>query len=271
MLVTLSLSSLLLCAAATILFYVGIIGKHPQSLQKKAICCLAVCLLLLSFLLCVNFIRDMNIFVLRSWYLIPLCWFLLCISFLIYYKLRYTTIFIFVAPLCFILLLSALIFLHQETPMEHLVVGPFLIVHLFLIFAGIGIMGVSAGAGFLFLWQEKLLKNKTKLINLPKNIPSLSALDKTIHVATRIGFPLYAVGLLCGFIWAYMAWGHFFSFDLKEIISLLILALYGFLFYEKEVHGTNGRKTAKLALMVFAITLFSIFVVNVFLPTHHGF
>ena len=63
MLVTLSLSSLLLCVAATILFYVGIIGKQPQSLQKKAICCLAVSFLLLSLLLCVNFIRDMNIFV----------------------------------------------------------------------------------------------------------------------------------------------------------------------------------------------------------------
>ena len=59
MLVTLSLSSLLLCVAATILFYVGIIGKQPQSLQKKAICCLAVSFLLLSLLLCVNFIRDM--------------------------------------------------------------------------------------------------------------------------------------------------------------------------------------------------------------------
>lgn len=198
MLVTLSLSSLLLCAAATILFYVGIIGKQPQSLQKKAICCLAVSFLLLSLLLCVNFIRDMNIFVLRSWYLIPLCWFLLLISFLVYYKLRYTTVFVFVAPLCFIFLLSALIFLHQEKPMEHLVIGPFLVVHLFLIFAGIGIMGVSAGAGALFLWQENMLKNKTKLVNLPKNIPSLGALDKVIHHATRIGFPLYAVGLLFG-------------------------------------------------------------------------
>lgn len=271
MLVTLSLLSLFLCALATFLFYIGIKGKQPASVQKKAICCLAVSFILLSFLLCVGAIRDMDIYVLRSWYLIPLAWSLLLIAFIIYYKLRYTTIFVFVAPLCFILLLSALIFLHQEKPMDNLVVGPVLVVHLSLVFAGIGIMGVAAGAGCLFLWQENLLKNKTKLMNLPKNIPSLGALDKVNHIATRFGFPLYAIGLIFGFIWAYMAWGRLFSFDPKEIISLLILALYGFLFYEREVRGTNGRKTAKLALIVFAVAMFSIFVVNTFLPTHHSF
>lgn len=271
MLVALSLSSLVLCAAATALLYYGMVGNLTASAQKKALCCLGISFVLLSLLLSVNFIRDMDILVLRSWYLIPLCWSLLLISFLIYYKLRHVTIFIFVAPLCFILLLSAIIFLHQEKPMENLVVGPVLLIHLFLIFAGIGLMGISAGAGTLFLWQEKLLKNKTKLVHLPKNIPSLSALDKVNHVATNIGFPVYTVGLVSGFVWAYMAWGRFFSFDPKEIISLIILALYGYLFYERKVHGTNGRKTAKLAIVVFVIAMFSIFVVNTFLPTHHSF
>ena len=41
MLVTLSLSSLLLCVAATILFYVGIIGKQPQQfvVWQLVFCC----------------------------------------------------------------------------------------------------------------------------------------------------------------------------------------------------------------------------------------
>lgn len=271
MLVTLSLSSLVLCAVATVLLYSGVVGHFSAAVQKKAICCLGASFLLLSLLLSVNFIRDMDILVLRSWYLIPLCWSLLLISFILYYKVRYVTIFIFVAPLCFILLLSAIVFLHQEKPMENLVVGPILLIHLFLIFAGIGLMGISAGAGTLFLWQEKLLKNKTKLAHMPKNIPSLGALDKVNSIATNIGFPLYTVGLVSGFIWAYMAWGRIFSFDPKEIISLLILALYGYLFYERKIHGTNGRKTAQLALAVFVIAMFSIFVVNTFLPTHHSF
>lgn len=271
MLVTLSLSSLFLCAVATLLLYAGIMGRYTVSVQKKAICCLGISFLLLSLLLSVNFIRDMDIFVLRSWYLIPLCWSLLLISFIVYFVLRHDTIFIFVAPLCFVLLLSALIFLHQEKPMDNLIVGPLLLIHLFLIFMGIGLMGIAAGAGALFLWQAKLLKNKTKLARLPKNIPSLGALDKVNLLATNVGFPLYTVGLVSGFVWAYIAWGRLFSFDPKEITSLIILALYGYLFYERKAHGINGRKPAQIALMVFAVSMFSIFVVNTFLPTHHSF
>lgn len=271
MLVTLSVIITILTAIATVLFYAGIVGQYSGKLQKCAVYCLGVSFILLSFLLAITFVREMDIYVLRSWYLLPLCWSLLFVSFIIYFAHKQNVIFVFVAPLSFILFISALIFLHQEKPMENFVTGPLLLVHLFLIFSGIALMGIAAGAGCLFIWQEKLLKNKTKLKSMPKNIPSLAALDKVNDIATNIGFPLYTVGLCSGFIWAYMAWGKLFSFDYKEIISLIILALYGYLFYQRKVHSINGRKPAYIALCVFAISLFSIFIVNTFLPTHHSF
>ena len=99
----------------------------------------------------------------------------------------------------------------------------------------------------------------------------LGALDRVNALATLIGFPCYSLGVLCGFLWARISWGSFMSGDFKEWISLLILAVYALLFHQRQALGWRGRKPAILAIIIFAASLFSMFVVNTVLSTQHGF
>ena len=131
--------------------------------------------------------------------------------------------------------------------------------------------GVAAGAGALFLWQESAIKHKTPLDGFRKDLPALGALDKVNAMATLVGFPCYTLGVLSGLLWARISWGSFMSGDFKEWISLVILALYALLFHQRQALGWRGRKPAILALVIFAASLFSMFVVNTVLSTQHGF
>ena len=90
-------------------------------------------------------------------------------------------------------------------------------------------------------------------------------------MATLVGFPCYAVGVLCGFLWARIHWVSFGAGDIKVWISLAILAIYALLFHQRQALGWRGRKPAILALVIFAASLFSMFVVNTAFPTQHGF
>ena len=130
---------------------------------------------------------------------------------------------------------------------------------------------VAAGAGALFLWQEGAIKKKMPLEGFRKDLPALGALDRVNAMATLIGFPCYSLGILCGFLWARISWGSFVSGDMKEWVSLIILAVYALLFHQRQALGWRGRKPAILALVIFSASLFSMFVVNTVFPTQHGF
>ena len=102
-------------------------------------------------------------------------------------------------------------------------------------------------------------------------LPALSTCDTVNRWAVAAGFPLYTIGLLSGFIWAKLTWNRIFSYDPKEILAIGVWLLFAFLFHQRLFLGWRGRKTAKLAIRIFGLTLVSLLVINFFVPTHHSF
>ena len=205
----------------------------------------------------------------RGFYLLPLSWFLTAAGLFVAYRQKMDIILHFVAPWAFFLGSCALGF--SEIPGALPIAGPLFILHLSAIFVGVGVMAVAAGAGTMFLVQERSLKKKTPLDGFRRDLPSLAALDRVNALATLIGFPCYSIGILCGFLWARVSWGSFGTGDLKEWISLIILVIYALLFHQRQALGWRGRKPAILAIVIFAASLFSMFVVNTVFSTQHGF
>ena len=132
-------------------------------------------------------------------------------------------------------------------------------------------MAMAFGAGLVYLYLERKIKTKAKLPNFSKDLPSLETFDRANHWAVCIGFPLYTISMLSGFVWASFTWKRVISWDPKELISLVIWLIFALLYHQRLGLGWRGRKPAKTAIVLFVLCMVSLLGVNFLLPTHHSF
>ena len=263
------LLTLLLYAVASVALLAGYIGRSGRAKGLAAGISLAA-FGLHTLLLAVTAAAGWNM-VVRSLYLLPLSWAFVGIGLVMWLWQKTTVLLLFIPPVAFILLMVAQLLDARGVTVAAAMTGPVFALHLVSIFAGLGLMSVAAGAAVIFLWQQKKLKMKIRLAGLRGDLPSMAALDRINSLATLVGFPFYTLGVICGFAWARLAWGRIFSGDPKELISLIVWALYALLFHQRQALGWQGRKPALMALGIFAASLFSLLVVNFLLPTRHAF
>lgn len=264
-----SLLSLFLYAIASIAALAGLLARNRKANRMALVLTVLAFGLHTVLLVAGVFLPEWNLAP-RSAYLPPVAWGLVAVSLAMWWRLRFDSLLLFAPPLAFLLLFIALIIHNPTSSLPATVTGPLFFLHLAGVSVGIGLMAVASGAAVVFLWQEKTLKAKRRGA-FRDDVPALSALDRINALATACGFPAYSLGMLCGFVWARMAWGELLSGDLKELISLGIWIAYGLLFHQRQALGWQGRKPALLALAIFGASLFSLFVVNMLLPTHHSF
>jgi ABC-type transport system involved in cytochrome c biogenesis permease subunit len=266
----LSLLTLLLYVLASVAAIAGLLARH-NIIKRLAFGLTLAGFGLHSLLLLIRLASPEWHIGSRSAFLLPLAWCLVAVGLVIWWKLRHNIVLLFSPPLAFLLLFVSLVLHGQSTALPQTLSGPIFSLHLVSVFIGIGAMAVAAGAALVFLYQEKFIKSKIALSGFRKDLPALAVLDKMNSLATWIGFPFYTLGMLCGFTWARMLWGKILSGDPKELLSLLIWLIYAALFNQRQALGWRGRKPAIMALLIFSASLFSMFAVNMLLPTHHSF
>jgi cytochrome c-type biogenesis protein CcsB len=98
----------------------------------------------------------------------------------------------------------------------------------------------------------------------------LELLDATGYACIVVGFTLLTVGLITGFVYAKSVWGRFWSWDPKEVWSGITWLFYAALLHERLTVGWRGRRSAIMAIIGFAVILFTFLGVNLLLEGHHG-
>lgn len=143
------------------------------------------------------------------------------------------------------------------------------IIHILTIFIGEASLAMACGVGILYLVQEHAIKTKNHGFFF-RRLPSLELIDITGYACIIVGFTMLTIGLASGFVYAKSVWGRFWSWDPKEVWSGITWLLYAVLLHGRLVAGWRGRRTAIMAIVGFAVLLFTFFGVNFFLKGHHG-
>ncbi len=206
-----------------------------------------------------------------QFYMSLLAWFFVLVFFVLWSRLKHDFLAMITAPLALVLFSSSLAVRTQVLAIPEHFSALWFSLHVGTIFVSLGLITMAFGAGVAYLHLEKIIKTKAKMPGFSKDLPSLETFDRANHWAVSVGFPLYTISLMSGFLWASFTWKRVISWDPKELISIVIWTLFAALFHQRTALGWRGRKPAKTAIVLFVLCLVSMVGVNFLLPTHHSF
>ena len=208
----------------------------------------------------------------RGFYLFLLSWGMLITGMVFWLRKGLAALSLIVMPVALLIcLISLFVGTHTGPTVPTSFSAMFTVMHVGALLVSFCLIGTGFGAGLVFLAQEKHIKSKAKLSPLHRELPNLSSLDRANAIITAVGFPLYSIGLLFGFIGARFAWGTLLNYDPKELVSIICWVLFAWLFHQRLARDWKGHKPAVMMIILFLVNAFSLFGVNFFMNTHHGF
>jgi ABC-type transport system involved in cytochrome c biogenesis permease subunit len=81
--------------------------------------------------------------------------------------------------------------------------------------------------------------------------------EQLLTRAIAAGYPLLTLSLIFGMIWAQVAWGRYWGWDLKETWTLITWLIYSLYWHLHRRSGWRGRRLAWLALAGLGAVLFT--------------
>lgn len=174
----------------------------------------------------------------------------------------------FILPVIFMLMVSASL-LPKEKAMQLLpaLQSYWLQIHVSLAALGEAAFLIAFAANIMYFLKKYLPQEST----FAKRLPDLKRLDFYSYKAITVGYPLFTVGaLFAGAIWAEQAWGIFWSWDPKEVCSLVVWLIYSAYLHARFVKGWSGMRAAVLSAIGFICTILTFFS-NLFLGGLHAY
>ncbi len=143
-----------------------------------------------------------------------------------------------------------------------------LIVHVAIITASYGFLGICALLGLLnlILMIFRTEKNAAR-INF-----TIKELVYIIQIALIIGLFMLTLGSFIGGVWANESWGRYWGWDPKETWALVTIIVYSFITHMHKIPGFRGSFAHSTAMLVgFASVLMTFFGVNYYLSGLHSY
>ena len=206
--------------------------------------------------------------------LIFFAWSIMILYMTIEWRIKSKIIGAFVVPIAFLIMAYASIAPGINNSIEPLIPAlqsNWLTTHVLTCFMGYAAFTVAFGCGLLYLWKDRKYNKVNEYDSgLARTLPSLDMLEVLIYQSTALGFIFLAMGIMSGSVWAHYAWGSYWSWDPKEIWSLITWLIYAIMLHARYVHGWRGKRMAIMAIAGFVSVLFTYLGVN-FLPSLHSY
>jgi ABC-type transport system involved in cytochrome c biogenesis permease subunit len=148
--------------------------------------------------------------------------------------------------------------------------GPLLALHITLNVLGYAAFALSFVLSVVYLIQNRLLRHH-RLKSIVWRFPALEVLERMSRSSVVVGLVSLVVGMSFGLLWVNRLYGTYWSGDPKEIVTLVILAVYAGYLWLGRTTAWRGARASALCVMNFLLVLFSYSVVNLYLSGFHRF
>ena len=141
-------------------------------------------------------------------------------------------------------------------------------IHVSMITASYGFLGLSALLGFITLLLF-IAKNEKNDRQISLSIKELNAINE---MSLMIGLAMLTVGNFLGGVWANESWGRYWSWDPKETWALVTIIVYAVVLHLRFIKSIyNDFNYSVISLMAFTSVLMTYFGVNYYLAGMHSY
>ena len=137
---------------------------------------------------------------------------------------------------------------------------PLFSLHILFSFAGYAFFAMAFSIGVLYLVQRRAASAL---------LPDLALLRRINEEAIFLGFGLFTLCMVAGWIWAHIAWGYWFSWNIKSVWSYLVWLFYAGMCHAKFVRRWQGSVYAWLSIAGFGVVLFTYLGIGLLLESNH--
>lgn len=102
-------------------------------------------------------------------------------------------------------------------------------------------------------------------------LPSAATLDALAYRTIAFAFPIWTFAVISGAIWAEQSWGRYWGWDPKETSAFLTWVAYAGYLHARATRGMKGRNAGWLAVLAFAVLMFTYFGVNLVVTGLHSY
>ena len=134
--------------------------------------------------------------------------------------------------------------------------------HVPVVFFSYGAFAMAFGSSLLYLVRDYKNKKHPTEVNHSRQ-DDLENLDQQTYWYISIGFILLGIGIITGALWAHEAWSRYWSWDPKEVWSLIVWLIYAVYLHMRLISGWKGTKTAWFGVIGFIMVFLCYYGVNV--------
>jgi ABC-type transport system involved in cytochrome c biogenesis permease subunit len=141
-------------------------------------------------------------------------------------------------------------------------------IHVAVITSSYGFLGLGSLLGFVVLLLY-IFRNPENAKRFDETIDELTYINES---TLTIGLYTLSIGTFLGGVWANESWGRYWSWDPKEVWSLISMMVYIFVLHMRIVPGLRGKFAFNLAsLFSIATLIMTFFGVNYYLSGMHSY
>ena len=122
-------------------------------------------------------------------------------------------------------------------------------------------LAACAGVRYLILLKKSGNEDENMLVQI----------DHASYRLVALGMLFFTVVILSGALWAVDAWSSFWSWDPKELWSLITWIVYAIYLHQRLRKAWRGKRMAILSIIAIGVVLFTYIGVNTFLPGLHSY